>query len=66
METKAQVTDFLVRHRDFSIEPIKAEVLPLGAKAHILAAIDTDGCLQLLTARDGTDAMFMAMLRRKS
>ena len=66
METKAQVKDFLARHRDFSLEPINAEMLPLGVKAHILAAIDTDGCLQLLTARDGTDAMFMAMLRRKS
>jgi 16S rRNA (cytosine967-C5)-methyltransferase len=66
METKAQVKDFLARHREFSLETINAEMLPLGAKSHILAAIDTDGCLQLLTARDGTDAMFMAMLQRKS
>ncbi len=66
METKAQVRDFLSRHTGFSLEPIKVDSLPKGAQAQLARAIDGEGLLQLLTERDGTDAMFMAMLRRTS
>jgi 16S rRNA C967 or C1407 C5-methylase (RsmB/RsmF family) len=64
METRAQVKDFLARHKNFSSEPISKELLPSTFRERISKAIKSDGSLQLLTHRDGTDAMFMAMLRR--
>ncbi len=64
METRAQVKDFLARHKNFSSEPISKELLPATFRERISKAIKGDGSLQLLTHRDGTDAMFMAMLRR--
>jgi 16S rRNA (cytosine967-C5)-methyltransferase len=62
LETKAQVNDFLSRHPDFKILPIKRENLatinfPSNAKV-----IDSKGWLQLFTSDFGSDAMFMAML----
>jgi len=66
METKAQVRDFLSRHTNFVLDPITSDAIPTAARSQWSKAIDAEGCLQLLTARDGTDAMFMAMLRRTS
>lgn len=63
-ETRAQVADFLRRHPDFIVEPITPMHLPEMSRVDLSSAIDEHGFLQLLTARDGTDAMFMAMIRK--
>jgi 16S rRNA (cytosine967-C5)-methyltransferase len=64
METKAQVRDFLIRHGNFQIVPITRTNLPEGSSGKFMRSIDDEGALQLLTYRDGTDAMFMAMLSK--
>ena len=50
-ETKLQVSDFLKRHPNFK----RVSLGELG---------DKDGDLQLWTFRDGTDAMFLSLLKR--
>lgn len=61
-ETRFQVKEFLRTHRDFELAPI-----PLGiAKGKYLSAIQGDGMFQLWTHTHGTDAMFLALLRRRS
>lgn len=52
-ETKLQVSDFLKRHQNF-------ERISVGSGA------DPDGDLQLWTFKDGTDCMFLSLLKRKS
>lgn len=52
-ETKLQISDFLKRHPNFERVPIKQ----LG---------DKDGDLQLWTFRDGTDAMYLALLKKRA
>jgi 16S rRNA (cytosine967-C5)-methyltransferase len=52
-ETKLQVTDFLKRHQNF-------ERISVGSRA------DSDGDLQLWTFKDGTDCMFLSLLKRNS
>ena len=66
METKAQVFDFLARHKNFALEPISLDLLPEVSRSQLAHAITDEGFLQLFTARDGTDAMFMAVLKRVS
>lgn len=64
METKGQVKDFLRRYEGFSQEPVPVERMIPSMQRHLESAIQEDGSLQLFTARDGTDAMFMTLLRR--
>lgn len=52
-ETKIQISDFLKRHRNFGR-------FPLSRRG------DRDGDLQLWTFRDGTDAMYLSLLKRMS
>lgn len=52
-ETKLQVADFLKRHPNFDRIPVKR-------------GSDPDGDMQLWTYRDGTDAMFLSLLKRES
>jgi 16S rRNA (cytosine967-C5)-methyltransferase len=52
-ETKLQVSDFLKRHPNF-------ERISVGSRA------DSDGDLQLWTFKDGTDCMFLSLLKRKT
>lgn len=52
-ETKLQVSDFLKQHKNF-------ERISVGSGA------DSDGDLQLWTFKDGTDCMFLSLLKRKS
>jgi 16S rRNA (cytosine967-C5)-methyltransferase len=54
LETKAQILDFLHRHREASLLPISSSHLPLA----------DDGTLQLWTHRDGTDSMYMALIQK--
>lgn len=63
-ETRSQVVDFLRRHREFAVEPIANSHLPVISRERLIHAIDEQGFLQLLTDRDGTDAMFMALMRK--
>ena len=64
METKAQVKDFLKRHEDFSQEPLPLGGVPISIQRHLERSIQDDGSMQLFTERDGTDAMFMTLLRK--
>ena len=52
-ETKFQIGTFLKQHRNFTRIPVKDE------------RADNDGDLQLWPHRDGTDAMFLSLLRSK-
>jgi len=52
-ETKFQIRSFLKQHSNFTIIPVKDE------------RADNDGDLQLWPHRDGTDAMFLSLLRSK-
>ena len=52
-ETKFQIRSFLKRHSNFTRIPVKDE------------RADNDGDLQLWPHRDGTDAMFLSLLRSK-
>lgn len=52
-ETKLQVADFLKRHPNF-------------ARISVKRGSDPDGDMQLWTYRDGTDAMFLSLLKRES
>ena len=54
METKAQVLDFLHRHREAALIPITMPGVP----------VQKDGTLQLWTHRDGTDSMYMALIQK--
>ena len=57
-ETTGQVLDHLHRHKDMSIlriEEIAPELAPLAKP---------DGTLQLWTHRDGSDSMFLALLKK--
>ena len=60
LETKAQVADALHRHKD--LEVLSINDLALESKK----GIEPDGTMQLWTHRDGTDSMFLALLRRKN
>ncbi len=60
LETRVQVTDFLHRHKNFRLRAIEPALLPEPARE----AVTIDGMVQLLTGRDGTDAMFLAMLEK--
>jgi len=60
LETKVQVVDFLRRHPDFLLKPIEGEVLPAAFRP----AVTKEGMVQLLTGRDGTDAMFVSLLAK--
>jgi 16S rRNA (cytosine967-C5)-methyltransferase len=64
METKAQVKDFLKRHKGFSQGTFSMGGLSETFQRQVGNAMQEDGSLQLFTDRDGTDAMFMALLRR--
>ncbi len=59
-ETRLQVADFLYRHKDFEVVNIK----PFIGKASE-GSVQSDGTMQLWTDVDDTDAMFMALFRRK-
>lgn len=50
-ETKFQIRDFLKRSPEFERVPVKSMV-------------DTDGDMQLWTYRDGTDCMYLSLLRK--
>jgi 16S rRNA (cytosine967-C5)-methyltransferase len=52
-ETKFQIRSFLKQHSNFTRIPVKDE------------RADSDGDLQLWPHRDGTDAMFLSLLRSK-
>jgi 16S rRNA (cytosine967-C5)-methyltransferase len=52
-ETKFQIRSFLKQHSNFTRIPVKDE------------RVDNDGDLQLWPHRDGTDAMFLSLLRSK-
>jgi len=62
LETKAQVLEFLRKNSHFSLVPLK-EFLPDSVPDYVLMQ---DGSMQLWTHRDGTDSMFMALLRKNS
>lgn len=51
-ETKLQVSDFLRRHSNFTRVPVSGND-------------DADGDMQLWTFRDGTDCMFLSLLRKQ-
>ncbi|NDI11259.1 MAG: tRNA/rRNA cytosine-C5-methylase, partial [Actinobacteria bacterium] len=57
-ETKGQVLDFLLEHKDMKILPI-IEV----AGAH-QKGVQSDGSVQLWTHLDHSDAMFMVLLKK--
>jgi len=57
-ETKGQVLDAKYRHKDLELLNI-CDYSPAGA-----AGVNPDGTLQLWTHRDGSDSMFMALLRK--
>lgn len=60
LETRAQVADFLNRHQNFRLLPIEEESMD----ASFRSAIGKDGMMQLMTARHGTDGMFLALLQK--
>jgi 16S rRNA (cytosine967-C5)-methyltransferase len=60
LETKVQVADALNRHKNLEILPIGA----LGPEYQL--GVETDGTMQLWTHRDGTDSMFLALLKVKN
>ena len=57
-ETKAQVLDARYRHKDLELLDI-AQYSPAGA-----TGVNPDGTLQLWTHINGSDSMFMALLRK--
>ena len=57
-ETKGQVLDAAYRHKDLELLDI-AKYSPSGE-----VGVNSDGTLQLWTHRDGSDSMFLALLRR--
>lgn len=62
LETSAQVNDFLKRHSEFEIRPIDPSMIP----NQLRGALRPEGTMQLMTGRDGTDAMFIALLQKGS
>lgn len=60
-ETRFQVKEFLRTHRDFELAPIPKGV----ARGGYTSALLDDGMFQLWTHIHGTDAMFMALLKKK-
>jgi 16S rRNA (cytosine967-C5)-methyltransferase len=60
LETGAQVKDFLYRNKNMKIKPIQADWVP----DRYVKSLLEDGTLQLMTYRDETDGMFMALLER--
>jgi 16S rRNA (cytosine967-C5)-methyltransferase len=62
LETKAQVVEFLRKNPDFEQINVK-DFTPSDLPAHV---VTEDGSLQLWTHRDGTDSMFMALLRKRA
>jgi 16S rRNA (cytosine967-C5)-methyltransferase len=61
LETQVQVKDFLHQYPDMTIKPIPPNWLPERYSDSLLE----DGTLQLMTYRDETDGMYMAILERK-
>ena len=59
-ETKSQVLDAKYRYQDLEILDI-AKFSPAGS-----TGVNPDGSLQLWTHEDGSDSMFMALLRKSS
>ena len=66
LETDAQISEFLVNHPDFKIEPISKEHVTTLKDDCLLQSVKKNGSLQLFTKDFGTDAMFMAMLRKRA
>ena len=61
-ETRAQVADFLYRHKDWEL----IDSTPFLSSATAAFSItQTDGAIQMWTDLHGSDAMFMALLRRR-
>jgi 16S rRNA (cytosine967-C5)-methyltransferase len=65
LETDAQISEFLGNHPDFKIEPISREHVTTLKDDRLLQSVKQNGSLQLLTKDFGTDAMFLAMLRKR-
>lgn len=65
LETRAQVSEFLITHPSFELLPISQQLLSSINNSKIGDSIGHDGSLQLFTKDLGTDAMFMAMLRKR-
>ena len=59
-ETKAQVLDARYRHKELEILNI-ADFSPAGS-----AGVNADGTMQLWTHIDGSDSMFLALLRKSN
>ena len=60
-ETRLQVADFLYRHKDFELVNIEPYLGLIPSDA-----LQSDGTLQLWTDLHESDAMFMALFRRKN
>ena len=61
-ETRAQVADFLYRHKDWELVDA-TQFLP--ERASTFGIMQGDGAIQMWTDLHGSDAMFMALLQRK-
>lgn len=61
LETKAQVLEFLKKHPNFTLISASAYLPPEISKRVVLQ----DGTLQMWSDRDGSDSMYMALLRRE-
>ena len=62
-ETRAQVANFLYRHKDWELvdaQPYLSEAMTDSGY------LQSDGAIQMWTDLHGSDAMFMALLRRKN
>ena len=61
-ETRSQVADFLYRHKDWELVSA-APYLPEPVRD--FGILQSDGAIQMWTDLHGSDAMYMALLRRK-
>jgi len=59
LETKVQVADALLRHKNFEVMDIST------LNPRFTTGVQKDGTMQLWTHRDGCDSMYLALLRMK-